>query len=67
MHRALDVPLEILNKYGSGISLGHPVGATGARLLVTLLTGLQDVDGKLGLAALCHGVGGGTAMAIERL
>jgi acetyl-CoA C-acetyltransferase len=67
MNRELGVPLEKLNIYGSGIALGHPIGSTGARLIVTLLTGLQQEGGRLGLAALCHGMGGGTAVAIEML
>lgn len=67
MNRELGVPTEKLNIYGSGISLGHPIGCTGARIIVTLLTGLQNEQGKLGLASLCHGMGGGTAVAVERL
>ena len=67
MNRELDIPLEKLNIYGSGISLGHPLGCTGARMIVTLLTGLQHENGKLGLASLCHGTGGGTAVAVERV
>jgi acetyl-CoA C-acetyltransferase len=67
MNRELGVPTEKLNIYGSGISLGHPIGCTGARIIITLLTGLQNEQGKLGLASLCHGMGGGTAVAVERL
>lgn len=67
MNRELGVPIEKLNIYGGGIALGHPIGSTGARILVTLLTALQNKQGKLGLASLCHGMGGGTAVAIERL
>lgn len=66
-NKVLDVPYEKLNVHGGAIALGHPVGCTGARLIVTLLNGLAARDGKLGLAALCHGTGGGTAIAIERL
>ncbi|MEM6284693.1 MAG: thiolase family protein [Chloroflexota bacterium] len=67
MNRELGVPFESLNIYGGGISLGHPIGATGARLIVTLLTALQNTDSKRGVASLCHGTGGGTAMLIERV
>jgi acetyl-CoA C-acetyltransferase len=67
MNRELGVPTEKLNIYGSGIALGHPIGSTGARIIVTLLTALQTEQGKLGLASLCHGTGGGTAVAVERL
>ena len=65
--RMLDVSLDKLNIHGGSISLGHPIGASGARLVVTLLNSLQEQDRTLGMAALCHGTGGGTAIAIERL
>ncbi|MGF1568679.1 MAG: thiolase family protein [Nodosilinea sp.] len=66
-HRLLDVPYEKLNVYGGAIALGHPIGASGARILVTLLNALQQRDGQRGLAAVCHGSGGGTALAVERI
>ncbi len=64
-NKVLQIPYDKMNIYGGGIALGHPIGCTGARLIVTLLTGLQKRAGKLGLASLCHGTGGGTAMAVE--
>ncbi len=57
---------EITNVNGSGIGLGHPVGATGARITTTLLYEMQRRDVKHGLAALCAGGGMGTALVIER-
>ncbi|MBF2004077.1 MAG: thiolase family protein [Chlorogloeopsis fritschii C42_A2020_084] len=66
-HHLLGIPLEKLNVNGGAIALGHPIGASGARILVTLLNALEQEDGQLGLAAICHGTGGGTAIAIERL
>lgn len=66
-NRFLSVPHDQLNVYGGAIALGHPIGASGARVLVTLINALQGKDGQLGLAAVCHGTGGGTAIAIERL
>jgi acetyl-CoA C-acetyltransferase len=66
-HRMLDVPHEKLNVYGGAIALGHPIGASGARVMVTLLNALRHQNGQLGLAAVCHGTGGGTAIALERL
>ncbi len=66
-NKELGIPYEKLNVYGGGISLGHPIGATGARLIVTLLTALHNRDGKYGIASLCHGTGGGTAVLVERL
>jgi acetyl-CoA C-acetyltransferase len=66
-NRELGVPYEKLNVYGGAIALGHPLGASGARIIVTLLNALQGQNGQLGLAAVCHGTGGGTAIAVERL
>ena len=60
------VPREKLNVNGGACSLGHPVGASGARILVTLLHALERRDLKRGVAAICIGGGEGTAMAIER-
>ena len=66
-NRVLGIPYEKLNVYGGAIALGHPIGASGARIIVTLLNALQQRNGQLGLAAVCHGTGGGTAIALERL
>jgi acetyl-CoA C-acetyltransferase len=65
--KLLGVDREKLNVHGGAIALGHPIGASGARIIVTLLYALQQQDKTLGLAALCHGTGGGTAIAIERV
>lgn len=56
-----------VNVNGGAIALGHPIGASGARILVTLLHALQARDKTLGLATLCIGGGQGTAMIVERL
>ena len=61
----LGIDPEILNVNGSGISLGHPVGATGSRLVVTLMHELMKRKQKYGLATLCAGGGMGTAVLIE--
>lgn len=63
--RELGIPLEKLNVNGGGISLGHPVGATGVRLIVTLLYELRRRKEHWGVAALCAGGGMGTAVVIE--
>ena len=65
--RELGLNPDITNIYGSGIALGHPVGCTGARIVVTLMSAMKDLDVKLGLASLCIGGGQGTAMVIERM
>ncbi|MBD2043532.1 acetyl-CoA acetyltransferase PhaA [Microcoleus sp. FACHB-672] len=66
-NRVLGIPYEKLNVYGGAIALGHPIGASGARIIVTLLNALQERNGHRGMAAVCHGTGGGTAIALERL
>jgi acetyl-CoA C-acetyltransferase len=66
-NQMLGVPPEKLNVNGGAIALGHPIGASGARLVVTLLNALKELDKTLGIASLCHGTGGGTAIAVERL
>ncbi|MEM7539097.1 MAG: thiolase family protein [Chloroflexota bacterium] len=64
-NKVLGIPYEKLNIYGGGIALGHPIGCSGSRIVVTLLTALKQTGGKLGMASLCHGTGGGTAVAVE--
>jgi acetyl-CoA C-acetyltransferase len=61
------IPHEKVNIHGGACALGHPIGASGARIIVTLLGALKKTGGKLGVAALCIGGGEGTAMAIEML
>ncbi len=65
--KLLELDRNKTNVVGSGIALGHPVGATGARLIVTLLHQLKRTNKKLGLATLCVGGGMGKAIAIEVL
>jgi len=63
--KTLGIDEDKLNVNGSGISLGHPVGATGSRLVVTLINELKRRGGKYGLASLCAGGGMGTTVIIE--
>jgi acetyl-CoA C-acetyltransferase len=65
--RELDLPHEKVNVHGGACALGHPIGASGARILVTLLAALHQHDLHRGVAALCIGGGEATAMAVERL
>jgi acetyl-CoA C-acetyltransferase len=65
--KELNLPADKLNIYGGAIALGHPVGCSGARILVTLLNGLRRTGGRRGIAALCVGGGEGIAMAIETI
>ena len=64
--RDLAIPRDKLNVHGGACALGHPIGATGARIIVTLLHALQRYGLKRGIAALCIGGGEATAIAIER-
>jgi len=66
-HRMLAIPYERINVQGGAIALGHPIGASGARILVTLIHALRRRNAQRGLAALCHGTGGATAVAVERV
>jgi len=59
------IPHDKINIHGGACALGHPIGASGARILVTLIGALKKTGGKLGVASLCIGGGEGTAMAIE--
>jgi len=61
----LDIPHDKLNVNGGAVALGHPIGASGARLVVTLLHALKARGGKRGVAALCIGGGEATAIAVE--
>ena len=64
--RDLDLPYDKVNVHGGACALGHPIGASGARILVTLIAALERYDLKRGMAALCIGGGEATAIAIER-
>ncbi len=63
--RDLDLPHDKVNVNGGACALGHPIGASGARILVTLLAALAEHGGKRGIASLCIGGGEATAMAVE--
>ncbi len=64
--KALSLPAEKVNVHGGGVALGHPIGASGARCLVTLLYALKDRGLKRGIVSLCLGGGNAVAMAVER-
>jgi acetyl-CoA C-acetyltransferase len=63
----LKIPHEKLNIHGGACALGHPIGASGARIIATLLAALERTGGKRGVAALCIGGGEATAIAVERI
>jgi acetyl-CoA C-acetyltransferase len=63
----LGIDPEKLNPHGGAIALGHPFGSTGARIMTTLLNGLDAVDGRYGIESMCVAGGMGQAMLVERL
>jgi acetyl-CoA C-acetyltransferase len=65
--RHLGIDMDKLNVHGGAIALGHPFGMTGARIMTTLLNGLQHTDKTIGLESMCVGGGQGMAMVVERL
>ena len=64
--KELGLDEERVNVHGGAIALGHPIGASGARVLVTLLHALEQRSGRRGVAALCLGGGNAVAMVVER-
>jgi acetyl-CoA C-acetyltransferase len=64
--KILGISDEITNVHGGAVSLGHPLGCSGVRILITLLNVLQQKNATLGAAAICNGGGGASAMVIER-
>jgi len=65
--KLLGIPDEKLNLFGGAVALGHPLGASGARILVTLLTVLRHIGGRYGVVGICNGGGGASAVVVERL
>lgn len=65
--RDLEVPADRLNVRGGAVALGHPIGASGARILATLIYALRERGGRLGCASICIGGGEATAMIVERI
>jgi acetyl-CoA C-acetyltransferase len=65
--RTLQLDPERVNVFGGGISLGHPIGASGARTVVTLLNAMRQRNARLGVSSLCLGGGNAVAMVLERL
>jgi acetyl-CoA C-acetyltransferase len=65
--RALGIDMDKLNVHGGAIALGHPFGSTGARIMTTLINGMQARDAQFGLETMCVGGGQGMAIILERL
>lgn len=65
--RILGIDPDKINIYGGGVAMGHPIGASGARIITTLISVLAQEGGKYGVAAICNGGGGASAVVIENL
>ncbi len=63
----LRLPVDRINVHGGAVALGHPIGASGARVMATLLHALERLSKHRGVAALCLGGGNAIAMAVERV
>ena len=66
-NRLLDLAADKVNINGGAIALGHPLGSSGSRIVVTLLNILLDKDAKYGVAGICNGGGGASAIVIEKI
>lgn len=66
-NQLLNIPEEKANVFGGAVSVGHPIGCSGARIVVTLTSVLNKKGGKIGVAGICNGGGGASAMVIERI
>ena len=65
--KELGIPHEKTNVYGSGVSLGHPIGCSGTRIVVTLMTAMRNKDARLGLASICIGGGEALSLILEKI
>lgn len=65
--KMLELDIEQVNVFGGAVSLGHPLGSSGSRIITTLLSVLERNNGRYGLASICNGGGGASAIIIERL
>jgi acetyl-CoA C-acetyltransferase len=65
--KLLDLDVTKVNVHGGAVALGHPIGASGARIIITLMNVLKRKNGSIGMASICNGGGGASAIIIERL
>ncbi|NBB30760.1 acetyl-CoA C-acyltransferase [Cellulophaga sp. BC115SP] len=65
--KLLDIPQHKINVLGGAVSLGHPLGASGARIVTTLISALTHKGGRIGAAGICNGGGGASAIVIEKM
>ena len=65
--KLLDLDPTKVNVHGGAVALGHPIGASGARILISLINVLRNKDASIGMASICNGGGGASAVILERL
>lgn len=65
--KLLDLDHKKVNVHGGAVALGHPIGASGARIILSLMNVLRSKDASLGMASICNGGGGASAIVIERM
>ena len=65
--KLMDLDPARVNVHGGAVGLGHPIGASGARILVSLLNVMHEKDGNIGMASICNGGGGASAVLLERM
>ena len=65
--KLLDLDPSKVNVHGGAVALGHPVGMSGARIIISLINVLRRKDGAIGIASICNGGGGASSIMIERL
>ena len=66
LHKDLNIPYDKINIYGGAVSLGHPIGESGSRIVCTLLSSLINENKKLGCASICNGGGGASTIILKR-
>ena len=65
--KLLNIPGDKINVHGGAVALGHPIGASGARIILSLINVLQSKNGRIGIASICNGGGGASAICVERI
>jgi acetyl-CoA C-acetyltransferase len=64
--KELNLPMDKVNVWGGAVSIGHPIGCSGARITITLSSILEEMNGRFGIAGICNGGGGASAIIISR-
>ena len=65
--KLLDLDPSKVNVHGGAVALGHPIGCSGARIVISLINVLRQKDASMGMASICNGGGGASAIILERL